>query len=110
MWVLHQNSKHADKHLTSYSTHEAINGVHTVSDFVFRMSLNQKGFASIRQMVFISPSRDSIHAITFDVFFPEKLGYNYSYQLRYPAIFFLSGKICKTLRYYCFVTAGECCF
>lgn len=58
MWVLHQNSKHADKHLTSYSTHEAINGVHTVSDFVFRMSLNQKGFASIRQMVFISPSKE----------------------------------------------------
>lgn len=58
MQVLHQISKHTDKHLTSCSTHEAINGVHRVADFIFRMSLNQKGFASILQMVFISPSKE----------------------------------------------------
>lgn len=52
-----------------------------------------------------------MHTITFDVFFPEKLGYNYSYQLEIPC-YFLSehGKMHETLRYYCFVTSGECCF
>lgn len=58
MWALHQILKQADKHSTSYSTHEEINEVHRASDFVFRMSLNQKGFASILPVVFISPSKE----------------------------------------------------
>lgn len=71
MRVLHQISKRADKHSTAYSTHEAINGVHGILDFVFRMSLNQKGFASILQMVFISPSKEiqsmQLHLVYFSL-------------------------------------------
>jgi len=72
MRVLHQISKHTDKRLTSYSTHESINGVHKVADFIFRMSLNQKGFASILQMVFISPRKEIQFMQLYLMFFSLK--------------------------------------
>lgn len=90
MWALHQILKQADKHSPSYSTHEEINEVHRASD-CFQDVIKSERFCFHSSSGFYFPKqRDSINAITFDVFFPEKLRYNYSYQLKYPAIFFLS--------------------